>query len=462
MASKLQQYRAYMPIKYDYLNQLPIGWKILPNIAIFQERKEKGTQGEVLLSISAYKGIIKSSDYEDRKDRTSEDKSDYLLVHTGDLAYNTMLMWAGAVGNSEFRGIVSPAYTVLKPKIPINAKYFHFQLRTELYKNYTKRFSYGIVDSRLRLYYVHFKRMYSIFPPLETQNNIVKYLDQKNEQIDAFIRKKERLIELLEERKKKVISVNICQWVHKELKHSGTDWIGNIPNHWAVLNLKYLVKSKLKYGANEEAKDANIEHPRYIRITDFGFDGKLNDDTFRSLPLKKAKDYLLNEGDILFARSGATVGKTFQFKDYKGIACFAGYLIKASPNGEKILSDFLYLYTQSSLFEEWKNRIFDKATIENIGADKYSVLKVIVPPIEEQTQIINFLVKECSEINLAILKAQKEIASIKEYQESLIIEIITGKRQVPDTVNTSISNETYDVAVEDVNGYNKNEHHNLN
>jgi type I restriction enzyme S subunit len=130
--------------------------------------------------------------------------------------------------------------------------------------------------------------------------------------------------------------------------------------------LKYLLKEKLKYGANEEAKDANNNHPRYIRITDFGFDGNLNDESFRSLSPEKAKDYLLSEGDILFARSGATVGKTFQFKGYCGLACYAGYLIKASPDEKKILSDFLYLYTRSSLFEEWKNKIFDKSTIENI------------------------------------------------------------------------------------------------
>ena len=199
--------------------------------------------------------------------------------------------------------------------------------------------------------------------------------------IDKFIQNKEKLIALLAERKKKSISNNISKWTHTNVRDSGVNWIGNIPKHWTVTNLKYLLKNKLKYGANEEAKDANPEHPRYIRITDFGFDGKLNDDTFRSLPFIKAKEYLLSEGDILFARSGATVGKTFQFKEYEGLACFAGYLIKASPNENIILSDFLYLYTQSSLFEEWKNSIFDKATIENIGADKYAVLKVIVPPI---------------------------------------------------------------------------------
>jgi type I restriction enzyme, S subunit len=426
----LRTYEKYRTVKYDYVSQLPVDWKLLPNIAIFQERIERGRVDEELLSVTIGKGIIRQVDVDIKKDSSNEDKSKYKLINVGDIAYNKMRMWQGALGYSDYQGISSPAYVILKPKLKINPRFFHYMFRSGFYTNYSKRFSYGIVDDQLSLRYTHFKRMYSIVPPLGVQNRILAYLDKKINEIDKFIRNKERLVELLEERKKKVISKNIAQWIHTELKESGVFWIGKIPTHWSVLNLKYLLKSKLKYGANEEAKDANPGHPRYIRITDFGFDGKLSDDTFRSLPFKKAKEYLLNEGDILFARSGATVGKTFQFKEYNGLACFAGYLIKASPNDKKILSDFLYLYTQSSLYEEWKNRIFDKATIENIGADKYAVLKVIVPPIDEQIQIIAFVQNESSEINLAISKAQKEISSIKEYREALITDMVTGKRSI--------------------------------
>ncbi len=101
-----------------------------------------------------------------------------------------------------------------------------------------------------------------------------------------------------------------------------------------------------------------IKTPRYIRITDFGDDGKLRNDTFKSLPFKTAKDFFLKDGDILFARSGATVGKTFQFKDYNGIACFAGYLIRARIDEKQMMTDFLYYYTKSGIYENWKSSIF--------------------------------------------------------------------------------------------------------
>jgi type I restriction enzyme S subunit len=414
-----------------WIPEIPSDWELKRIKLLFDFNKNivgKTSADYDVLSLTT-KGVIKR-DLESGMGKFPASFDGYQIVKPNSimLCLFDMDVTPRVVGHVDDDGIISAAYTNIIPKKGINSKYYYYYFLLQDKNKSLLALGTGI---RITLNKDFFGTLKIPVPPIEVQNGIVAYLDKKNNEIDKFIRNKERLVELLEERKKKVISKNISQWIHSELKESGISWIGKIPTHWSVLNLKYLLKSKLKYGANEEAKDANPEHPRYIRITDFGFDGKLSDDTFRSLPLKKAKDYLLNEGDILFARSGATVGKTFQFKEYNGLACFAGYLIKASPNAQKILSDFLYLYTQSSLFEEWKNGIFDKATIENIGADKYAVLKVIVPPVEEQEQIIAFVQNESSEINLAISKAQKEVSSIKEYREALITDLVTGKRSVP-------------------------------
>ena len=213
-------------------------------------------------------------------------------------------------------------------------------------------------------------------------------------------------------------------------KPSGIEWLGDIPSHWEVKKLKYLLKKKLKYGANEVAEFDNREFPRYIRITDFADDGVLKDDTFKSLPLHIAKDYLLDDGDILFARSGATVGKTFQFKNYSGLACFAGYLIKATPNRKLLLSDFLYYFTKSSSYLMWTNRIFNQATIQNIGADKYSILEIPLPPLPEQQAIVAHIEKEMERIDYIIQQTEKEMELMKEYKQALISEAVTGKIRV--------------------------------
>lgn len=213
---------------------------------------------------------------------------------------------------------------------------------------------------------------------------------------------------------------------YSKYKPSDVEWIGDIPEHWSVLRLRHLIKGRLMYGANESAEldDANL--PRYIRITDFGDDGKLRDDTFRSLPVESAKDYYLTDGDILFARSGATVGKTFQYKGSSSSACFAGYLIRATPNTKFISSDFLYYFTKSVGYENWKNSIFSQATIQNIGADKYQNLIIPVPAsISEQNDLVNLLHRETEKIDSLIAKKNEFIERLKEKRTALISQVVT-------------------------------------
>lgn len=271
---------------------------------------------------------------------------------------------------------------------------------------------------------------------IEEQTAIANYLDHKTTQIDTLIAKKEQFISLLQEERTAVINQAVTKGLDPNvpLKDSGIEWLGEIPEHWEVKRMKYVVKTPLKYGANESAEDEILEDPRYIRITDFGNDGKLRKNTFKSLSLDKAENFLLEEGDILFARSGATVGKTFFFKDYKGVACFAGYLIKASCDPMIMESEFLYEFTNSSGYENWKQSIFQQSTIQNIGADKYNQLKIGVPPIPEQQKIIDFITSKTNEINNLISMSEQEIELLKEYKTALISEVVTGKVDVRDMV----------------------------
>lgn len=424
MGTKLKPYKKYYPVAYDYVKELPDGWQLLPNIAIFQERKERGTENEETLSISAIRGIVKSSDYENRKDRTSEDKSQYLLVKNGDLAYNTMLMWDGAVGYSSYRGIVSPAYTVLKTKMNINPKYFHYQMRTNYYMNYSRRFSYGIVDARLRLYYVNFKRMYSIVPPLEVQNNIVTYLDKKINQIDKFIRNKERLIELLEEEKQSIIRNTVSQGLNKRVRFKETDidWIGAIPEKWSIKKLKYV--SEIIYGISPHENTYNDNGLGHILINGpveyseekFGYTRELK---WTTDPKKFAP-----KGSLLFCLRGSTTGRLnichCDLSIGRGVAAiisksnqnFLVYVIKA-------LVDFIS--------DSFKGSTFPSVTSEDLN----NYLIPLPPTIEEQINICKYLDDEIYAFDVAISKAQKEIALIKEYREALITDLVTGKRSVP-------------------------------
>lgn len=270
-------------------------------------------------------------------------------------------------------------------------------------------------------------------PPLAEQKAIADYLDVTTGRIDALISEKRKQVEVIRAYRTSLITETVTRGINPDakLRPSGIDWIGKIPSHWNVVNLKYLINEPLMYGANESPEiETNLSNPRYIRITDIDENGCLKKDTFRTLQLDKAQPYFLRYGDILFARSGATVGKTYRFtEDYP--AAFAGYLIKASC-GSKIDSLFLLYYTNTQCYNNWKNSIFDKSTIQNISADKYNNLPVVVPPLSEQQAIADFLDAKTEKIDELVGELIKQIDELTEYKQSVITEAVTGKVDVRD------------------------------
>jgi type I restriction enzyme, S subunit len=268
-------------------------------------------------------------------------------------------------------------------------------------------------------------------PPLPEQQAIANFLDYKTKQIDDLIAKKETLLEKLDEKRTAIISHAVTKGLDPNvpMKDSGIEWLGEIPEHWEVKRFKFLLSEPFKYGANEAAEINDPNLPRYIRITDVKDDGSLREDTFRSLPENIAKDYLLEEGDILLARSGATVGKTFIYSKSWGKAAYAGYLIRARVSGQNS-SDFIYKFLQSKLYFDWVKSIFIQATIQNISAEKYSNLFITTPPLPEQQAIANFLDHKTKQIDQQKLKIQQAIDRLKEYRTALITNAVTGKIDV--------------------------------
>lgn len=326
------------------------------------------------------------------------------------------------------RGAITSAYLAMRPKDGCSPLFLTYLFKSYDYKKVFHSLGKGL---RATLNYNIIRNELIIIPPFLEQQSIATYLDQKCSEIDELITLQEEMITKLQSYKQSVITEAVTKGLDKNvpLKDSGIEWIGEIPEHWTFTIFKKFLSEPMQYGANEPAEECNYNDPRYIRITDIKDDGTLRGDTFKSLPLEKAKEYMLNKGDLLFARSGATVGKTFLYKeDYA--ACFAGYLIKARCNKNKLLPNFVFYYTLSNVYQNWKNSIFIQSTIQNIGADKYSVMPIIVPSLPEQQSIADYLDQKCSEIDALISIKQQKIEKLKDYKKSLIFECVTGKRKV--------------------------------
>ncbi|MEM7535445.1 MAG: restriction endonuclease subunit S, partial [Chloroflexota bacterium] len=201
--------------------------------------------------------------------------------------------------------------------------------------------------------------------------------------------------------------------------------INRIPAHWSATRLKFLLETPLQYGANESAESTEPNQPRYIRITDIDSTGNLRSNTFRSLPESVAEPYILKSGDMLFARSGATVGKTFLYKESWGRACYAGYLIRASVDQTKLIPQFLKYFSLSDAYLGWASSVEIQATIQNISAEKYANLTIPLPDLSEQHAIANFLDRETATTDTLIAKKRELIERLQEKRTALISHAVT-------------------------------------
>ena len=180
-----------------------------------------------------------------------------------------------------------------------------------------------------------------------------------------------------------------------------------------MVKLKRLLLSKPQYGANEAGiiRDNN-EQPRYIRITDIDENGLMSPDELGATVANLDGKYILNENDIVIARSGATVGKAYIHRHLPYTCVYAGYLIRFVVDSEKILPNYLFAYTQLSPYKEWVNAIQRPSAQPNINAEEYQSLEIPLPNLSKQQEIVDY-------INAAYAQKQAKEAEALQLLDSI-------------------------------------------
>ncbi|WP_295447493.1 restriction endonuclease subunit S [uncultured Thiodictyon sp.] len=190
------------------------------------------------------------------------------------------------------------------------------------------------------------------------------------------------------------------------------------------IRLKFTSTESLKYGANAAAEFDDPDWPRFVRITDVDSNGLLREETFRSLPPSVAEPYLLQEGDILLARSGATVGKSLIYKEDWGRACFAGYLIRLRSSAE-FDARYIYWYLQSTRYWADIDSNLIQSTIQNVSAERYANFMVPKPSLDTQQRIARFLDEKTARIDGLIEKKRALLDRLAEKRQALITRAVT-------------------------------------
>jgi type I restriction enzyme S subunit len=269
------------------------------------------------------------------------------------------------------------------------------------------------------------------YPPLQEQEQIVKYLDEKTTIIDKLISTKQRKVELLKEQRTSLINQVITKGLNPnvKMKDSGVEWIGEIPKSWIVSKLKYDTTKPVQYGLNISGDNYKEEGIRFIRITDISESGELIEENGKYLEKINVPDeFLLNKFDVLFCRSGHTVGKSYLHL-LEGEYTTGGYLVRFNFDNYSN-SKFIFYLSKTKIYWDWIKLNSVVSTIENVNGDKYQNFIYPKPTNGEQQEIVQYLDKQTKEIDNLVSMEQNKIELLKEYRQSLISEVITGKIKV--------------------------------
>lgn len=257
--------------------------------------------------------------------------------------------------------------------------------------------------------------------PLKTEQNKISHILTT---VDGLIDKVAAEIEKTKELKKGLMRQLLTSGIgHKKFRKT---ILGQIPAEWDVMRLGDLCIGRPEYGANVAGRDFLEGLPRYIRITDILDDGSLIEVDQKGISNADAEPYLLTEGDVLFARSGATVGKTYLYRKTDGFCAFAGYLIRFRLDSKKMLPEYLSQFTHSEAYYNWVKGMLRAGAQPNINATEYANMQIPVPGIEEQKNILSVL----SGVDFEISHGQRYKHHIEKIKTGLINMLLTGKVRV--------------------------------
>jgi type I restriction enzyme S subunit len=435
MLNGLKPYAEYKDVREPWLGAIPAHWETRRNGRLFAHRVETGFPDLPVLEVSIKTGVrIRNLDSAARK-QVMSDFGKYKRTCQGDIAYNMMRMWQGAVGVSPVDGLVSPAYVVARPHAGTNTRFFDYLFRTPVYMDEVNNFSRGIVSDRNRLYWDEFKQMPSPFPPPAEQSGIVRFLGAVDRKVNRFIRAKRRLIDVLTEQKQAIITHAVTRGLnpHSPLKPSGIDWLGDLPEHWEVMQLRRLVRrgKRITYGIVQPGEPD--PSGRYmVRGQDYSFGWVEPSRIFRvsaeiEEPYRRSR---LAAGDLLVTIVGAGVGNVGVVPDWLDGANITQTTARVAIDGALADSGFVAWSLRSAIGKRNVERFVKGAAQPGLNLEHVRIFQIPMPPLEEQVAISISLNRATKIVDRAIADASREIDLIREYRTRLVADVVTGKVDV--------------------------------
>lgn len=420
-----------------WLGNIPSHWRIHTLYQLVTQVREKNSdlQEKNLLSLSY--GKIKRKDIDSPDGLLPASFDGYNIIESGDIVLRLTDLQNDhtslRVGFSTEHGIITSAYTTLRPINPSNSKYLYYLLHSfDLKKGF-----YGMgAGVRQGLNYAEVKELRVVLPDQDEQDSIIRFLDKQCTQIDNVIENAKSIISEYKKWKSSVIFEAVTKGIvpDVEMKNSGLREFGYIPKTWYVTKTLHCLSMPITDGPHTtpELFDSGVPFVSAEAVScgngRIAFDhirGYISEEFYQEC----CKKYIPQIDDVYMIKSGATTGKVaivdtdIKFTIWSPIAVFRA-------NASRIIPKFLFYSLQSPSYQTQVELGWTYGTQQNIGMRTLETLKLCIPSIEEQKQIVNYLDEICSEIDILISEKEALVSDLEAYKRSLIFETVTGKRKV--------------------------------
>lgn len=436
----------------EWLGMIPKEWELKKMKYILKERKEKNDpiKTDYILSLMIEKGVIPYSEKGNVGNKAKEDLSQYKIARPKDIIINSMNIIIGAVGLSNYFGVLSPVYyTLFSTGEDVNPYFYYKVFQSKGFQKSLLGLGNGILDHRMRIPMEKLGNVFLPFISRENQQKIADFLDKKCEEFDSIIVKKELLIKKLEEAKKNLISevitgkvkvikkengeYGIIKREDYEMKDSGVEWLGMIPKEWEKNSIRRVLKKIIQ--GDSPTSPVNDTLYKVLKLSAIK-EGKFYKDENKPIEEKSYQNkYQLEKGDFLVTRGNTpelVADSCIVQEDINEKIMISDLIYRLYFDENKVLINYMLLCFQSYYF---RTQIKLSARGTSLSMVKVSQEHIknwlfLLPSLNEQHIISKYLDRKCESIDNFIKNNNKIIEKLKLAKQSLISETVTGKIEI--------------------------------
>jgi type I restriction enzyme S subunit len=444
----MRRYDSYKDSGVEWIGEIPSGWNVTKLKYTKKDSKNSFIDGDWIeskdLSDSGIRyitsGNIGEGKYKEQgSGYISEDTFNELNcteLFEGELVISRLFLPVGRsciLPNLNNRVITCVDNVVLRPKDSFNKFYLNYQFNSSRYSEFTELISRGVTLTRISRGMLGNNSI--VVPPLSEQQQIVSFLDIKTSLIDSLIEKTQLKIELLKENRTSLINEVVTKGLNPnvEMKDSGVEWIGEIPSQWEKKKIGYV--SKLFTGNPWKSELFNFENGIKIVRGENVSEGFLrwgSRTRFWVEPVEEDSIFYLKDGDIVIGMDGSKVGKNYVRIKEGDLPLLLHQRMCRIRVSEGYSPKFIEYWIGSEMFRFYIDISKTDPMIPHITQKNIFDFQIPFPSLPEQLQIVSYLDEHTQLIDKTISVEERRIDTLKEYRQSLISEVVTGKRKVVD------------------------------